>query len=170
MNLLIRRYRLDDAEAVFEAARESLTELAPWMPWAHPRYSIAESRAWLEVQVPAFDQRMAFEFAIVSEEGRLLGGCGLNQLDALNRRANLGYWVRTSVSSQGVATAAVRRLREWAFDRTDLIRLEILIAADNHASQRVAEKAGATREGVLRHRLLLHGVAHDATLFAFTKA
>jgi RimJ/RimL family protein N-acetyltransferase len=54
--------------------------------------SIEESRSWLEIQVPAFEKGIVFEFAIVSSDGRYLGGCGLNQLDQANSRANLGYW------------------------------------------------------------------------------
>ena len=92
----IRPYRLDDAQAIWEAVRESMRELQPWMPWAHPGYSIDESRSWLAVQVPAFHQRTTFEFAITTDDGHYLGGCGLNQIDTLNQRANLGYWVRSS--------------------------------------------------------------------------
>src|SRR5689334_21945661 len=104
----IRPYTLDDAPAVFEAARESLADLQPWLPWCHPQYSIGESRSWLEVQVPAFEQATAFEFAIVTGEGHYLGGCGLNRIDRANQRANLGYWVRSSAARRGVATGAVR--------------------------------------------------------------
>ena len=166
----IRPYRLDDAAAIWEAVRESMNALQTWMPWCHPGYAIAETRSWLSAQVQAFQQRSAFEFAITTGEGAYLGGCGLNQIDSLNRRANLGYWVRSSATRQGVATAAVRWIHDWAFRTTDLVRLEIVIALGNAASHRVAEKAGAVREGVLRRRLMLHGRAHDATMFSLTRA
>ena len=169
MTAQIRRYRLDDAAVVAEAARASVNEIQPWMPWCHPDFSIDESRSWLEANVPAFDTGTAFEFAIVSSDGKYLGGCGLNQIDALNKRANLGYWVRSAETRRGVATAAVRALRDWAFDHTDLIRLEIVVAVGNARSQRVAEKVGAVREGVLHRRLILHGAVHDATMFSLTR-
>jgi ribosomal-protein-serine acetyltransferase len=165
----IRPYRRDDAPAIWEAARESLAELHSWMPWVHPRYSVEESRAWLDVQIPAFKQGTAFEFAIVSEKDRFLGGCGLNQIDAVNRRANLGYWVRSSATRQGIATQAIQMVRDWGFAHTDLLRLEIVIAVGNIASQRAAQKSGAVAEGVLRQRLMLHGVPHDATVSSFTR-
>ena len=81
--------------------------------------------------------------------------------DQLNKRANLGYWVRSSVARRGVATAEVALPRKWAFRHTDLVRLVLVIAAGNLASQRVAEKAGAECEGTLRQRLWLYGTAHD---------
>jgi ribosomal-protein-serine acetyltransferase len=165
----IRPYRLDDARSIWEAARESLNELQPWMPWCHPGYSIDETRSWLALQVPAFQQRTAFEFAIITDQDAYLGGCGLNQIDALNQRANLGYWVRSAATGKGVATAATQLTREWAFANTDLERLEVLIAISNVASRRVAEKSGAICEGTLRSRLLVHGTRHDAAMYAFVR-
>jgi ribosomal-protein-serine acetyltransferase len=138
------------------------------MPWCHPNYSVEDSRSWLDVQLRAFEERSAFEFAIVSND-RYLGGCGLNQLDKMNRRANLGYWVRRSAVRRGVATAAVCAARDWPFSSIELIRLEIVIAEGNAASDGVAEKAGALREGTLRRRLVLHGSATDATMFSLTR-
>lgn len=165
----IRPYRVDDAPAVWEAVRESMAELQPWMPWCHPGYSIDDSRSWLEAQVPAFEQGTAFEFAIVTAGQQYLGGCGLNQIDTINQRANLGYWVRTSAARRGVATHAVGALRDWAFQHTGLLRLEVVVAVGNVSSRRVAVKAGAALEGVLTNRLLLHGAIHDATMFSLTR-
>ena len=50
----------------------------------------------------------------------------------------------------------------------DLRRLEIVIAEDNRASRRVAEKAGARFEAVARRRLLLRGEPQDAAIYSFT--
>ena len=160
---------MDDAPAIWKAARESLTELEPWMPWAHRNYAIEETRSWLAVQLQAFHQRTTFEFAITTDDGEYLGGCGLNQIDVMNQRANLGYWVRSSATGKGVATAATQLTRDWGFANTDLDRLEVLIAVGNAASRRVAEKSGAVYEGILRSRLLVHGTRHDAAMYAFVR-
>ena len=165
----IRPYRHSDSRAMFDAARESVRDVFPFMPWCRPDLTEEEPREWLETQIDAFKAGTAYEFAIVAADGRCLGGCGVNQIDELNRRANLAYWVRSSATRQGVATTAIRALASWAFANTDLVRLEIVVAADNAASVRTAEKAGAHREGVLRKRLLLHDVFHDALMFSLTR-
>jgi RimJ/RimL family protein N-acetyltransferase len=95
---------------------ESVERVEPFMPWCHPHLTESDQRAWIEAQVTAFLTRTAFEFAIVGDAGRYLGGCGLNQFDVVNRRANLGYWVRTSAARKGVATAAIRLLVSWAWE------------------------------------------------------
>lgn len=167
--IALRPYAVADAPRLWEAVRESVEELMPWMPWCHPNYSLEDAQRWLEAQVKEFQAGTAFEFAIMSPDGHYLGGCGVNQIGSLNRRGNIGYWVRSTAAGHGVATAAVRLAYQWAIENTNLIRLEILIAVENYASLRVAEKVGAVREGVLRKRLLLHDEAHDAVMFSLIR-
>jgi RimJ/RimL family protein N-acetyltransferase len=83
--------------------------------------------------------------------------------------ANLGYWVRTSAAGRGVATNATRAAARFGFEQLGLRRIEIVAAVDNIPSQRVAEKAGAVREGILRQRLLIRGKSMDAVLFSLVR-
>lgn len=168
-DLTIRPYTLDDVPAAYEAIMASVKEIQPFLPWCHPSYTLHESRTWVEAQVAQFRAGNVFEFVIVANDGGLLGGCGLNFIDWENRRANLGYWVRSSATRRGVATTATRLLARWGFENTKLDRQELVISTKNLASLRVATKAGAVREGILRSRLLLHGETHDAEVFSFIR-
>jgi ribosomal-protein-serine acetyltransferase len=165
----IRLYQQGDAEDLHTAVLESVPEVSPWMGWCHPQYSLGEAREWISAQHELAKQGLAFAFAIWRER-RYLGGCGINQINKANRFANLGYWVRTSAMGQGVAPAAVRLVAAYAFQETDLIRLEIVCAVGNVRSQRVAEKSGAVREGVLRNRLFLPSGPSDAVMFSLVRA
>ncbi len=165
----LRPYHNDFTTAMYEAARESIGSVSPWMPWLHDEYSLEVAAAWSERQQQSFDEGSAYEFMILDATERYLGGIGVNQIDLANPRGNLGYWVRTSAQNQGVATAATRLLVDWTFSNTPLVRLEVVVSVENAASLRAAEKAGAAREGVLRSRLLLHGRMHDAVMFSFVR-
>jgi RimJ/RimL family protein N-acetyltransferase len=167
--IALRPYHPDFAPALFEAARESLAAVGPWMPWLHDGYALENARIWTERQQANFASGIEFDFMILDSSDRFLGAIGLNSVDLANPRANLGYWVRTSAQGRGVATEATHLIIEWAFANTPLVRLEVVISVENAASLRVAEKAGAVREGVLRSRILLHGRMHDAVLYAFIK-
>lgn len=169
MAVSIRPYAPDDVAGLYDAARESITEVFPWLPWCHPAYQRSEAQDWVEAQVDAFRRGEQYEFVIDDEADHFVGGCGLNNLSRDHRAANLGYWVRTSATGRGVAAAAVSQLARWAFDHTDLQRLEIVAAVGNTRSQRVAERVGARREGIARSRLRLHGVFHDAVIYAITR-
>jgi len=166
----IRPYVAADVPLLFEAVMESRPQLGPWMPWCHRDYSLEDSQTWVADRPAAFAAGTEYAFVIATTDGEFLGACGLNQIDRNDRRANLGYWVRSSRTGLGSATEATRQLARWAFENTDLQRLEIVAAVGNRASQAVASKSGAVPEGIARSRLLLHGVAHDAAIYAITRA
>ena len=43
----LRRWRTSDADALYRAVRESIEDLAPWMPWAAQGYSDADAAAYI---------------------------------------------------------------------------------------------------------------------------
>jgi ribosomal-protein-serine acetyltransferase len=165
----IRRSEVDDAERVLEAVRASLTELTAWMPWAHAGYSLEDTRAWLDLCSEGWEKGTQYSFIAVDvATGEVLGDCSIAQINRMHGFANLGYWVRSSAAGQGLGSALARRVARFGVEALRLNRLEILTALGNRASQRVAEKAGATREGVLRSRLILREEVLDAAIFSLT--
>ncbi len=165
--LLIRPFREEDAGALYEAVRESVPEISPWLPWCHQNYSIEESREFIGSRELASQGGEWYSFGIFDKnDGGFLGGVGINFINRVHQMANLGYWVRTSAAGHGVATTATRMAARFAFEQLGLHRIEIVAAVGNVPSQRVAEKAGARREGVLRNRLLINGESLDAVLFS----
>ncbi len=165
--IIVRTYREDDANALYEAARESISEVSVWLPWCHENYSIEESREFVSSRARAAKSDEWYSFATFEKDsGRFLGGVGLNFFNRVHQIANLGYWVRTSAIGRGVATRATRLVARFGFAQLGLHRIEILAAVDNIASQRVAEKVGAVREAVLRKRLLIRGESQDAVMFS----
>lgn len=165
--ILIRSYRAADIGVMYEAVRESIAEVSPWLPWCHAGYSVEETTAFVMAREEAWQNDEAYAFGVFDAvTGNYLGGVGLNFINRIHQCANLGYWVRTSATGRGVAPRATRLAARFALERLGFQRIEILAAVGNHASQRAAEKAGATREGVLRKRLLINGQPLDAILYS----
>lgn len=179
----IRPYRSDDAPALAAAVQASLDDLRRWLPWAREAYGPEDARAWIEDRRQAWDEGEAYSFAVVQPSGEgpeepdgardggpddtgFLGGVGINRIDRQNRVGNVGYWVRTRATGRGVATTAVRLAARIGFEQAGLRRLEFFVSVENEASQRVAEKVGARREGVLRRRLRMRERVDDAFLYA----
>jgi ribosomal-protein-serine acetyltransferase len=166
-NYLLRPVDVNDASAILEAVMESGDDLKPWMSWYHEGFSLQDSRSWVEFCLKAWQGNSEYNFVITDIESRIvLGGCGLNHINHTDKLANLGYWVRTSFKGRDAATTTARLLARFAFDDIELNRVEIVVAIGNKASGRVAVKAGAKKEGVLRNRLALPSALHDAFLFS----
>ena len=77
----------------------------------------------------------------------------------------IGYWVDQRRAGRGLATAAVAAVLEVAWRDLGLHRVEAGTRADNVASQRVLEKNGFTRVGLLRRHLLIGGEWVDHLLW-----
>ena len=69
-------------------------------------------------------------------------------------------------SARGFAVGAVKLTAAFAFETLGLMRIEIVAAADNAGSRRVAEKAGALFECLARNRLLIHGKPVTAAVYS----
>jgi len=104
-------------------------------------------------------------FAIV-EDGEVLGLALAPRIDHESQTAELGYSVAAAARGRGVATEALRQLTGWAFDELGMVRLELLISVENHASKTVAERCGYVREGVLRSTYVKPGRRDDTEIWS----
>lgn len=83
-------------------------------------------------------------------------------------RGELGYVLGSKYWGQGIVTEAVKIAVAAVFrERKELERVEALVDVDNIGSQRVLEKAGFKREGVLRKYFIIKGRIRDMVMFSF---
>jgi RimJ/RimL family protein N-acetyltransferase len=169
--IILRPCHPRDADAIYTAVRESIAELSKWAPWCPLDYSMSHCRPWLESRAASWSEGREYDFVILdAHDSTFLGGCALNTINRAHNFANLGYWVRTSRTGQGIATAATRLVARFGFEKLGFTRLEIVVAVGNKASQRVAEKAGAMREGIERNRHVIRDNVYDAVMFSLIPA
>jgi RimJ/RimL family protein N-acetyltransferase len=137
------------------------------MSWCHPAYSVEDSDQYITLCLNNWQTGVDREFGIFdAASAELLGCTGINQINSVNRFANLGYWVRASRTGQGVASTAACLVARFAFREMQLLRLEIVVRLGNATSRRVAEKMGCELEGTARQRLLFRGTPHDAVVYS----
>ena len=86
-------------------------------------------------------------------------------LDSLLRGDELGFALAEPGRGRGIATHAVRLLSDWALTDLGVARLEITCAPGNVASQRVAERCGFVREGLLRSHMRFKGGRRDTLVY-----
>jgi RimJ/RimL family protein N-acetyltransferase len=105
-------------------------------------------------------------FAAADPAGRFLGLALAPEIDRAGRELELGYVVTAPARGQGVATKILRQLTDWAFAEVGAERIALVISADNPASERVAERCGYVREGVMRSIHHKQGIRVDAALWS----
>jgi RimJ/RimL family protein N-acetyltransferase len=163
----LRPWRDTDVTALVSACQDP--EISRWTSVPNP-YGEADARAYLLQRFDAIHAGHAAPFAIVdASSARLLGSVALNWLDWAHRRGEVGYWLAREARGRGHATRAVRLISEWGFQALGLGRIELLAASGNPASQGVAERAGFTREAVLRSYMDSRDGRHDMVAYSLLR-
>jgi len=147
--VVLRSWRIEDVPAVTAACQDS--EIARWLSFVPQPYTEEDARFYVQDCIGASDDRKPFAITD-SETGEVIGSIEMR----INRMqtGHIGYWLAPEARGRGLTTEALRALSRWAIEQLGLGRVELVTDPDNVASQRVAEKAGFTREGILRSILV----------------
>jgi ribosomal-protein-serine acetyltransferase len=166
--LVLQRFTRRDASTLDSAIRESLTDLNQWLPWARLDYTTSDTTSFIRESIQAWKEERAWDYSIrmLGDPKRHLGNISFWTVSKLGKIAEIGYWVRSTVTGRGVCTEAVDLVLEEAFNSLGYHKVVLRIAVGNDASDRVAEKLGFTREGVLREELLIRGNWVDHSLWS----
>ena len=139
-------------------------EIARWLAFVPQPYTADHARLYIQECIDAPDDRLPF--AITETDSSMAIGSIDMRISRLGT-GHIGYWMAPAGRGRGLMTSALRTLTRWAIDELDLGRVELATDPDNIASQRVAEKVGYQREGVLRAMLPTRdGARRDGVMFS----
>jgi [ribosomal protein S5]-alanine N-acetyltransferase len=160
----IRSWRPGDEGTLVRLANDREVWLNLRDRFPHP-YTAADARSWIRF-APAQQPETYLAIAVHDE---VAGGISLTLFEDVERTsAEIGYWLGREFHGRGIATSAVIAFTAHAFATYPITRVFALPYARNSASVRVLEKAGYSREGVLRRSAIKDGVILDQLLYAIT--
>jgi RimJ/RimL family protein N-acetyltransferase len=144
----LRAWREDDVDAVVELCQDP--EISRWTS-VPAVYGRDDARAYIEATESSLHAGRSLDLAIAEPGGgSLLGAISLMRFAWPQRRGEVGYWLGAAARGHGHATRATRLICGWGLRELGLERIELFAAADNRRSQAVAQRAGFTREALLR--------------------
>jgi RimJ/RimL family protein N-acetyltransferase len=148
--LVLRAYEDTDIPALTDMMNDDL--ITAWTSVPQP-YTEADARAFATEFAPAERAGGHGIIFAVTEflTQRLVGTIQLQSTDWRIRASTLGYTTAAWARGEGYASEAALSVAQWLFDDQKFERLELRTAADNTASQQVAQKIGCVSEGVLRN-------------------
>lgn len=111
-------------------------------------------------------------FTVFDADGRIAGMTTYMNIDALNRRVEIGStWYSRSAQRTGLNTECKRLLLGHAFDVLGCIAVEFRTHRLNTQSRRAIERLGAQLDGVLRaHQRSADGSLRDTAVYSITAA
>ncbi|MGD2170100.1 MAG: GNAT family protein [Chlamydiota bacterium] len=151
----IRPFSTEDAKAIYQGYKDSVTDLKKFMAWAHIKtdfekacllYAEFNYKTILctDIHFTGFDKKTS-EFLFCSS---------LYPHDRLNTNAyELGYWVSSNHHGKGLGTLAAKAMIVLAFEYFDADRVSVRCNLDNEGSKAVIHKCGFKEEGIMRNAL-----------------
>lgn len=164
--LIIRPISIIDAEDMFEYAKTNL--VGPDAGWA-PHRSLNDTYNIISAMMQIKHPTELGNWAIVlKESGKMIGTIELyNHLP--NFKAELGYALNPKFWGQGIIVEAAKEVIEFGFSILNLKRIHIGVFLTNNQSQRVAEKLGFIKEGILKNGYLRYdGKIFDELIYGLT--
>ena len=134
-----------------DAVQASLPELEEWLPWAIG-YDRSVAHRFIRDSASAWNDARAFDFAIrlPDEPDFHVGNISVWPTSPANRVGEIGYWVRSDLTGEGIGTEVTARTIQVGFEELGYHKIVLRIAVGNEQSDRIAKRLGFTLEGTLR--------------------
>jgi RimJ/RimL family protein N-acetyltransferase len=155
-------------DGLCEATRDGLL----WQLW----YTAVPSPEGMTAEI---ERRLALQaagsmrpFTVFDARGRIVGMTTYMNIDAKNRRLEIGStWTAAGAQRSALNTQCKRLLLGHAFDALDCIAVELRTHRLNAQSRRAIERLGAQLDGILRaHQRSPDGSLRDTAVYSITAA
>lgn len=157
--LLLRPFQLDDAVQLERLINDRLIAFNtcsidyPYLP--------GQGTEWIGPQADLWRQGKSAVFAICTlDANELMGAIGL-EINEIDQRAELGFWLGQGYRQQGYCREAARAVVEYGLTTLALNKIQAQYFRRNPASGKVLQKIGMQREGLLRRHRRKWGVFED---------
>jgi ribosomal-protein-alanine N-acetyltransferase len=166
--LILRELTLDDVGFYF--CHFNINEIVKGCCFPGPR-SIDAAREELEMFcINPFKEDRGIRWGIVMKgTNELIGTCGYTHWSKNVRRGEIGYDLNPAYWGQGIMTEALRAVLRYGFEKMDLNRIQAVIDSENVRSQKLVQRLGFKKEGVLRQNSVFKGQFRDDACYSLLR-
>lgn len=141
--------RMSHAETVFEAIDRNRIFLRRWLPFVDQTRTLQDSRQYIKMLLSP-PERIRNEVYTIWFRGDFAGLVGFKEMDFINHRAEIGYWLVEKMEGRGLMSRSVDKLINYGFRNLNFNRLQIKVAEGNLRSAAIPERLGFSAEGTER--------------------
>jgi ribosomal-protein-alanine N-acetyltransferase len=168
--LILRPVTTDDAPAVFRyCSNPNLTRFTLF----ETHQSLADSLWFVEEYARSrYGSREPDPFGIVLKDdpdAGVVGAVGAHWVSQPNGTMEMGYAIAEPYWARGLIVEAARAVMRYVFTEYAVERLQARVMSGNPASERVLEKLGFTREGVMRSLIFRRGRHWDMAIYSLLR-
>jgi ribosomal-protein-alanine N-acetyltransferase len=158
--ITLRKLRRSDALDMQKVINHK--DIAKWTILIPYPYALDEARRFISECLQHYSKKTAYPLAItLNETGKVIGLIGLNEINAGDKHAELGYWLGKQYWNRGITTEAIGLICNFAFKELKLHKVFAMTFEQNAASHKVLQKNGFKLEGKLREEYYIYRRWHN---------
>jgi len=167
-DIALHKVRIKSAEEIFECINASRDFLREWLPWVDQTKTAKDTEKYLKSVVNARGALKELVFEIRYRE-KIAGMIGMKDIDLMNNKAEIGYWLGIDAIGKGIMIRSCRALINYAYDDLNLNKIWIRCAVENVRSCNIPKQLGFSFEGVERQGELLNEKYVDLKVYSLLR-
>lgn len=146
--LTLKLIQITDVQAIFNAIDTNRSHLQYWLPFVEHTKKESDTFSFVKSVTDEVERRQ--EVFTIWYNDQFAGLIGYKDIDYLNLKLEIGYWLIEKMTGKGIVTLSVERLVQYAFNNLKMNRIQIKCGVGNIKSSAVPKRLGFTFEGTER--------------------
>lgn len=165
-DIILRQVQMSDAQAIFTTINTQRDYLGKWLPFVEYTKTLADSEMFINAVLKESNYVENYVFVILYNNN-FVGLIGFKGTDSINKRTEIGYWLKEQFQKKGIITKSLIKLLEFAFEKMNMHRIQIRCSVGNIPSKNIPKRLNFILEGIERDgELLSNGKYTDLEVYS----
>jgi ribosomal-protein-serine acetyltransferase len=165
--ITLKILELSDSTVIFNAMDQNRNFLRKWLPFIDMTRAEKDTLAFIKSIVDDVERRQ--EIFTIWYNNEFCGLVGLKDIDYLNRKIEIGYWMIEKMTGKGIMIRSVERIIRFIFEELEMNRIQIRCGVGNNSSAAIPKKLGFLFEGIERQGERHHTRYIDLQVYSLLK-
>jgi len=157
------------AETIFKIIERDRPYLRKWLPFVDQTRQVKDTMQFIESLCSPVNRDKNSIF-LIWYRGEPAGLAGFKEIDVINRKTEIGYWLAEHLQGKGIVTRTVTKLFDFGFRNMKMNRIQIKVAVGNEKSKAIPRRMGLFFEGIERAGEWHTDRYHDLDIFSMLKS
>ncbi len=165
----LEKLTLSHTELIFNAIDQNRTFLRKWLPFVDFTRKLADTERFVRSVIEKVVSNRD-EVYVIWYNHEFAGLIGFKDIDHINDKIEIGYWLIEKMTGKGIATAAARKMVNLAFRNMDMNRVVIRCGVGNERSSAIPRRLGFSFEGIERNGERHNHIYIDLEVYSLLKS
>ncbi|WP_155591051.1 GNAT family N-acetyltransferase [Lysinibacillus cavernae] len=135
-----------------------------------PLTSLGQVQQIIKIFSNNFIEKCGIKWGITLKgQEEIIGTIGFQEWSTEHKKAEISYALFPEYWGKGYAMEAVNCVISYGFEEMELLRIGAIVFTENDASNRLLQKIGFEKEGLLKKYMHQNNVPHDTYIYSLIK-